>query len=285
MKISTEIGSFRFYSDDNRKILKLLKDSGFTAYDFSMFQDVLRDRLIDGDDYKAKAKELREYANEIGIECNQTHAPFPTVIKGDEAYNERIFSQIVRAIEVSGILGAKVCVVHPCNDYTAEENAVFYRRIEPYARKAGVKIGLENMWNWNRQLGKVASAACSHSKDFLDHLSLLDKDIFVACLDIGHAEMKDLQTSAVEMIETLKDRLQALHIHDNDCIHDYHELPYSRSIAFAPILEALKEINYRGDVTLEAVNFMVRFPLELYPQAARFMAEVAYSLKNRLEAD
>ena len=285
MKISTETGSFRLYSEDNRKILRLLKDSGFTAYDFSMFKGELKDRLIDSEDYALRAKELREYADGIGLDCNQTHAPFPTAVKGDDAYNEWIFPQIVRAIEVSGILGAKICVVHPCNDYTAEENAALYRRFEPYARKARVKIGLENMWNWDRQAGHASPAACSSHGDFLAHLSLLDKDVFVACLDIGHAEMKGLQTSAVEMIETLKDNLQALHIHDNDRLNDNHELPYSRAVEFAPILEALKKIGYRGDVTLESSSFMVRYPLELYPPAARFMAEVAASLKNRLESD
>ena len=63
MKISTETGSFRLYSEDNRKILRLLKDSGFTAYDFSMFKGELKDRLIDSDDYALRAKELTRITN------------------------------------------------------------------------------------------------------------------------------------------------------------------------------------------------------------------------------
>ena len=107
MEISTEIGSFRRYGT-NREILRLLKDSGFTAYDFSMFRGTLKDRLIDSENYREDAKALREYADSIGLRCNQAHAPFPTARKGNESYNESAFPEIARAIEVSGILGAKV---------------------------------------------------------------------------------------------------------------------------------------------------------------------------------
>ena len=215
MEISTEIGSFRRYGT-NREILRLLKDSGFTAYDFSMFRGTLKDRLIDSENYREDAKALREYADSIGLRCNQAHAPFPTARKGNESYNESAFPEIARAIEVSGILGAKVCVVHPCNDYTAEENASLYRRFEPYARRAGVKIGVENMWNWDDKAGHACAAACSSPDSYLAHLALLDEEVFTACLDIGHAEMAGLGTSAPEMIAALGRRLGAMHLHDND---------------------------------------------------------------------
>lgn len=283
MEISTEIGSFRRYGT-NREILRLLKDSGFTAYDFSMFRGTLKDRLIDSENYREGAKALREYADSIGLRCNQAHAPFPTARKGNESYNESAFPEIARAIEVSGILGAKVCVVHPCNDYTAEENASLYRRFGPYARRAGVKIGVENMWNWDDKAGHACAAACSSPDSYLAHLALLDEEVFTACLDIGHAEMAGLGTSAPEMIAALGRRLGAMHLHDNDRLHDSHTLPYMGSVVFPAIIDALKAIGYRGDVTLEADQFLRGFPLELYPSAARLMADVAKSFRSALTA-
>lgn len=284
MYISTEINSFKAVGD-NRKILKMLKDAGFTAYDFSMFNGSLADEILYAQDYIERAKAFRAYADEIGLPCNQAHAPFPTAKKGDAQYNEKTFPVIVRALEISGILGAKVCVVHPCNDYTAEENAELYRAFEPYARKAGVKIGVENMWNcvnWGTPEFRATSAACSHHDDFKAHLELLPEDVFVACLDIGHAEMTGLDTSAVQMIETLGNKLQALHIHDNDKVHDSHRLPYTGDVAFREILEALEKIGYTGDVTLEADMFARKFPLELYPQAMKLMAETADYMRRTL---
>jgi sugar phosphate isomerase/epimerase len=179
-------------------------------------------------------------------------------------------------------LGAKVCVVHPCNDYTAEENASLYRKLEPYAREAHVKIGVENMWNWNGKEGHACAAACSCHDDFRAHLSLLSQDVFVACLDIGHSEMKGLETSAPQMILALGDRLQAIHLHDNDRLNDSHALPYTMSIDFSAIIVALKKIGYQGDVTLEADSFIRKYPRELYPAAARFMAEVADDFRQKL---
>lgn len=281
MYISTEINSFAKLGD-NRKIIKLLKDVGFTAYDYSMFYGSLADEVLYADNYIERAKEFRAYADGIGLPCNQAHAPFPTARKGDEEYNKKAFADICRAIEVSGILGAKVCVVHPCNDYTAEENAELYKRFEPIARKAGVKIGLENMWNWKSGAMHACAAACSQHDDFRKHLELLPSDVFVACLDIGHAEMAGLDTDAVRMIKTLNERLEAIHLHDNDCIHDNHALPYSLHIDFEAVIAAMKEIGYMGDITLESDTYVRKFPLELYPQAASFMAAVANDFKEKI---
>ena len=291
MYISTEIDSFRKYGDDYN-VLRMLKDAGFTAYDFSMFNPgwLEPNLIVGGDDYLERAKALRAYADGIGLPCNQAHAPFPTCLDNrvsyegvDNAeYNARAKMEIRRAIEVAGILGAKVCVVHPCNDYTPEENALLYREFEPVARKAGVKIGVENMWNWEHGEAHASAAACSHHDNFKAHMDLLPKDVFVACLDIGHAEMAGLDTDLVQMIERLGEDLQALHIHDNDRVRDEHCLPFTRRISFEGMLDALKRIGYKGDITMEACYAVKKFPLELYPACARLMADIGKYMRDRL---
>lgn len=278
MLISTEIGSLNKLGSV-QDILKTLKESGFTAYDYSFCNPIANDVLY-ADNYKEKAQEIRDFADAIGLPCNQTHAPFPTARKGQEDYNQEIFPVVARSIEISGILGAKVCVVHPCNYYTAEENCELYKSFEPYARKAGVKIGVENMWNWAN--GGVVSAACSHHDDFRKHLDMLPKDVFVACLDIGHAEMGGLNTSAVQMIETLNERLEAIHLHDVDLINDNHSLPYTQKIDFDGVIKAMKKVGYKGDITLEAINFFRPLPVELLPVASKYAAEVARYFANSI---
>ena len=145
MKISTEINSFRKLGD-NKKVIKLLKDSGFDAYDFTMFFGGLADEWLQSDDYLREAKEFRAYADAIGIECNQAHAPYPTAIDEEHTrmgmnaaeYNPFAYEKICRAIEVAGVLGAKIIVVHPWNCYTKEQNAKLYLSFESVARKVGV---------------------------------------------------------------------------------------------------------------------------------------------------
>lgn len=286
MKVSTSTGPFVRFGD-MKQIVKLLSENGFTAYDCHMFRE--NQPAFFADDYLAWAKDLRAYADEIGIPCNQSHAPFPSIIKGNDEYNEKTFPLLIRALEVSGVLGAEVCVIHPCNDYTAEENAEFYKKLEPYARQYGVKIGVENMWNWwkwDRKDGHVLPAACSHQDDFLKHLQLLNSDVFVACVDIGHAEMMHAYgTNAVKIIETLGDRVQAMHLHDVDLVNDLHTTPFNSKIDYAPIIAALKKVGYKGDITLEAGAPAGRVPVELMPAATRYMAEVATYFKMQIEKE
>ncbi len=275
MYISTEIHSFRAYGD-NFQILALLKEAGFDAYDYSMFHaSYAYKEVLSAEDYIERAKEFRSYADGLGLVCNQAHAPFISGRMGQEAYNEEFIRIVCRAIEVAAILGAKLIVVHPWNHCNAEENAKLYRLYEDTARKAGIKIGVENMWNWKEGEETACAAACSHHDDFKAHLDLLPKDVFAACVDIGHAEMAGLDTSSVQMLQTLGDRVEALHIHDNDLIHDSHALPFMGKIDFLGVINALKKIAYQGDITMEADRFIHRFPLELYPQGARLLAETA----------
>ncbi len=289
MYISTEINSFKAVGD-NRKILKLLKDVGFDAYDFSMFYGSLAEEITDADDYIDRAKAFRAYADDLGLVCNQAHAPFPSATSDEyprfgmttEEYNAYAYKKITRAIEVAGVLGAKIIVVHPWNCYTPEENVALYRGFEETARKAGVKIGVENMWNWEKGAPTASPAACSHHDDFKAHMQLLEQDLYVACVDIGHAEMAGLDTDAATMIQTLGSYVQALHIHDNDLVHDTHALPYTLNVDFKKVLDALKKINYQGDITLEADTFIGKFPLELYPQAAKLMAEAADYMRKKI---
>lgn len=277
MKISINTMVLNKCKDDKERI-KLLKDAGFDAYDYSMCD---RDFRVDGlaDDYVEKAKELRRCADEIGIECNQSHAPFPTFLIGNEEYNKEVFPYIVRAIEVTSILGGSMCVVHPCNDASPERNAEFYNSLLPYAKKFNVKIGLENMWNWSN--GHASDAACSNPQNFNTHLKLLDNEWFVANLDIGHSEMFGLNTTAVEMIRELKDNLYGLHIHDNNKERDLHAVPYSVYIDFDAMCEGLKECEYKGDVTLEVD--LHNTPSEMYPTVTKYMADVAKRLKRHIE--
>ncbi len=285
MLTSTQISSYRRLGD-LKTVVCTLQDAGFEAYDFSMFLGGPSDEILLADDYVERARAFRAFADSIGMPCNQTHAPFATAKKGNEEYNDKMRPIIQRAIEVSGILGAKVCVVHPCNDYTPEENAEMYKRdFEEVARRAGVKIGVENMWNHHPDdYNKFAAAACSQHDNFKRHMELLPADVFVACLDIGHCYLEGMESDAVQMIDALGDRLQAIHLHDVNFKKDSHSIPYMQNIDYEPIIEAFRRNGYRGDITLEASGYSSKFPVELLPAMARFSAQIAAYFKERVLA-
>ena len=262
MKTSTQIEVASSMVGEERAVA-LVAEAGFDAWDFSMFPMANYDwgekrivpkhhPLYDGD-YLAFSRKLKQIGLDHGIVCNQSHAPFPSKVPGMEPY-------LKRAIECTAEAGGKICVIHPDNNSDPQRNAEMYFSLLPFAKACGVKIATENMWNWDDAKNEASPAACSDPSSFLAHLDAVNDPFLVACLDIGHAEMRGLHTSAVEMIHALgPDHLQALHIHDNDRWHDNHQLPFTMQIEFPPIVRALKEIGYRGDFTLEADNYLHAF--------------------------
>jgi sugar phosphate isomerase/epimerase len=278
MKISTEIGSTANHVGEE-KAIELLAKAGFDCWDFSMFemvrinwstmQIIENDHPLNGNQWRDFAKKLRHVADECGIECNQSHAPFPSLIVG--------MDYLKRAIECTAIAGGKICIIHPGNNQSAEENAEMYGKLLPFAKEHGVKIATENMWNWESGASHSSPAACSTSEDFCKHIDIVNDPYLVACLDLGHAEMQGSGSGAPNMIRALGPRLQALHIHDNDCLGDSHQIPFSMKIDFGAIAKALKDINYQGELTLEADRFLQAYNKD---NVAQGTVELAKSVRR-----
>lgn len=285
MKTSTEIGSSARIIGEERAIEYIAK-AGFDAWDFSMAAmckyDWENHRLLEnphplaGKDYLAYARKLKQIGLDNGIVCNQSHAPAPSRFPEIRAYYKR-------AIECTAEAGGKICVIHPDNDKSPDENAEMYSELLPFAKECNVKIAAENMWNWDNEKGHSSFAACATPDSFCAHLDAVDDEYFVACLDIGHAEMKGSETTAVEMIKALGSRLQALHIHDNDKLNDLHLIPFSVNINFADIVKALKEIKYDGYFTLEASYYLKEYTKENVFEGIKRMADSARKLSDMYE--
>jgi sugar phosphate isomerase/epimerase len=258
MKISTEIASIA-EKVGMEKAVELCAKAGFDAWDFSMFDmcrmdwetglPVQSEKPLNARNYLKFARKLKKIGLDNGIVCNQSHAPFPVEVPA-------IRSSLKLAIECTAEAGGEICVIHPDDNKTAEENAEMYLELLPFAKSCGVKIATENMWNWDGSKGESSFAACATGEDFKKHIDIIHDDFFVACLDLGHAEMRGSGDGAVNMIRALGHRIQALHIHDNDRWHDYHQIPFSMNIDFGAIVKALQEIHYEGYFTLEEDAFL-----------------------------
>ena len=285
MKISTEIGSAASLIGEEKAIEYIAK-AGFDAWDFSMSsmcqydwqaRKVLEnDHPFLGEDYLSFARKLKQVGVDNGIVCNQSHAPFPTGC-------EKIRSYFKRSIECTAEAGGQICVIHPDNDKSPEENAEMYWELLPFAKECGIKIAAENMWNWNPEKNSASFAACATPESFCAHLDAVHDDAFVACLHIGHAEMRGSDTSAVQMIQALGEKLQALHIHDNDQWHDLHQIPFSMKIDFNGVVRALKEIRYAGYFTLEADQFLKNYTSQNIFEGIKQLAGAAKRLADMVE--
>ena len=258
MRTSTEIGSVAKLIGEE-KAIELYAKAGFDGWDFSLAAPYLckhhyfTNSWIDGlygSDYLKIARQLKQVGLDNGIVCNQSHAPFPF-------YGKDIRTYIMRAIECTAEAGGEICVVHPNNQLGPEENATLYATLLPFAKEHGVKLAAENMYDWDSGQDHAVFASCATAEGFREVLDAVDDDYLVACLDIGHAEMEYISgnSGAANMVHALGKKLQCLHIHDNDKWHDSHQIPFSMSIDFAPIVKALKDIGYDGWFTMEAGCF------------------------------
>lgn len=282
MKISTEIiSAYRIVGEE--KAVETIAKAGFDAWDFSIScmcdydydRNTMSGRFL-GNDYLKIARRLRQIGEDCGIYCNQSHAPNPS----DWAC---VRSTLKRALECTAEAGGKYCIIHPCCQGTLEENVEMYQELLPFAKECGVKMATENMFGWDYEANIATFAPCATPASFNEHLDGVDDPFLVACLDIGHAEMRGSGTTAAEMVKALGSRLHSLHIHDNDKHDDFHQIPFSMNIDFVPIVKALKEIGYSGEFTLEASAYLRAYDQNTVLEGATRLAQSARRLADMFE--
>lgn len=270
------------------KALEIISETGFDAYDYSMFCMQNNNDILNTDDYKNHIAKLKETAKQCGISCAQAHAPFPSATN-DDMYNKIIFDKILRSIEIAGELGAKCIIVHPKHalEYLYnkqalyETNMEFYNSLIPYAQNAGVKIAIENMFGWDANREVICDAVCSHAEEFCKYVDDLNSPWITVCLDIGHCSV--VGDDPANMIIKLGKRIEALHVHDNRYKSDDHLIPYAGKLDWHSITSALAQIGYSGYFTFETDNFYNSMDDSFIPTATRFLHDTGRHLISLIE--
>lgn len=287
MLLSTTIDQLNSKLGDEGAV-KLLKDAGFDAYDYCFYWHKPEEDAVLREDFRKYFENLKEYADSLGIVCNQAHARFSTSRYGEDEWNKKQYELILRDIEAASILGAKAIVVHPVHtnypfEGMYERNMEFYSGLIPYCEKFGIKVALENMWHTDPKRGYIIADACNGAENFVKYFDGLNNSkCFTACLDLGHSALVGEEPQ--DAIRILGKRIGALHVHDVNYVRDCHTLPFLEKLEWDKIVTALAEVGYDGDLTFEANNFFAGFPNELLPDAAKLMASVGrYLIKEIAE--
>ena len=195
----------------------------------------------------------------------------------------------VRSLEFSSLLGAEAAIVHPIQDpahklgdkSVYERNMDYFRYLLPYCEKYNIKIAIENMCKTNPKSGVVLDGVCAHPIEFMKYIDDLDSEYATGCLDTGHCAATG--RDPYDLLRIMGgDRITCLHIHDNDFKSDMHYLPYTVSHDWEEFCKALAEINYKGNFTLEASNFIVKFPEEFIPTALKFEYDVSKFMVDKI---
>ena len=265
------------------KAVEMIARAGFDAVDLSMFyEDSTQWMFAPG--FESRILAAKKVAEENGVYFNQAHAPFPTVKANDEEYNRVNLPRVIRSIEIAGMAGVKNIVVHPVvfPENQKENNLKMYMDLLPHAKRAGVKIAVENMWGRDPRRGIIVKNVCSDAAELADYADALPAEWFTVCLDIGHVGLVgEYEAPTIEALGA--DRLTCVHIHDNDYIHDSHVAPFTMKLPWEQIAAAFAKIGYRGDITLEADNTLTPLPPALYDAGLRFMHAAGRQLIRMIE--
>lgn len=166
----------------------------------------------------------------------------------NKAIREASYSEYMKAIQFASMIGASHVVIHPGFCFSpvfdkklAQQRATDYiKRLCEIAKPLNVKLAIENV-------GYNGSSIFTQN-EFISFLENMD-EIAGYLIDIGHAHLNEWDIPQV--LKDLKNRILALHIHDNDGTSDDH-LPIGEgTIQWKEIFEAINELSTDCQLILE----------------------------------
>lgn len=253
----------------DKKALEIAAKIGADAVDFSLDikNDYRNKDSIYSEDEEAVIsyyKDLKEYADNLGLIISQTHgrhSGFKNIKEEDDALVENSRLDCL----ATATLGAPVCVIHNSTSiYMGADpdpklmhtlSFDMYSRIIPFAKQYEIKIATETF----------GDAVAYNSCDFFGNIEEFEKaynridevaelrDYFAVCVDTGHSNkaMRYGNPTPAEVIRRLGSKVEVLHLNDNDTFIDQHKIPMTGVIDWNEVFNALDEINYNGVYNME----------------------------------
>ena len=224
------------------KAAELVAKAGFTMLDYTP--------RIEQDNWEAQMKEAARIFAANGLTVHQTHAPFNRYGR----YGDRHILCMDRCAEATAFLQADFMVAHgdefdfEHQSFTSEAALAYnHQYFLPYverAAKEGYKVAFETVFeDWDRR--RFSAPA----EELLALIRSYDSESAVCCWDFGHGHVS-FKRRAPELIRKFGALIQCTHLHDNTG-RDSHQMPLTGAIDWPATVAALKEIGYRGVLSVE----------------------------------
>jgi sugar phosphate isomerase/epimerase len=279
MRLSTMTNIHQIYLDDDyyfstAECIRACAAAGFKIMDLSLSGITQPGRYLhEENSHFAWLEGVRAAMADTGVVFSQSHSVFygSGYLPGSPEYDSYL-QNIKSNIKLSGLLGIPWTVVHPLNGKNLEgkphdeiigANVDFCRSLLDDMHENHVGVSIENM------IHEPFTSADS----LLELLDAIDGgNDFGICWDTGHANLS--KQDQPKSILKLGNRLKMTHIADNRGNFDDHLLPYSGTVDWAPLVDAMKNSGYGGDFNYEVHNASRNYPISL---RSRFL-KLAYDI-------
>lgn len=234
----------------------------------------------------------REAAEKYGLSFVQAHAPFPNY-NADPGMQEYVRQSVEKSIMLCGYLHCPRLVVHGGSRPYLERmnqqeerafNLDMYSSLIPMLKKHHVVCCLENLFSRYRE--RIMESVCGDPHDAIFYVDTLNRmageHCFGFCLDTGHVNL--LSRDIYSVIMLLGDRIEALHINDNNGLEDEHLFPYMGTICWERFLQGLRDIGYAHDLSFETFHGLDTFDAELAPQLLDLLYATGAMFRRRIHA-
>lgn len=274
MKIGIRPDTYDRWGDD--RYIKM-KEHGYSCADYVMVNTDIPIYHCSEEEFKAYILRDKELAHAAGIEITQVHGPFRMPAKDLEPEDraERM-EKMKRSIYAAALLECKYWVVHPLMPYGVTDletgdaektwaiNVEFMKELLEVAKEYDVTICLENM--------PYTGFSMAAPKDIYRFVSFMDDENFKMCLDTGHANVFP-DVNPPDIVRKFGKVIRVLHIHDNNGRMDQHQMPYNGNIDWKDFYNALIEVGFEGDFSLETEPSR-RLPTPIYEEMCAIMVKV-----------
>jgi sugar phosphate isomerase/epimerase len=206
---------------------------------------VVRDKIV-----KLPCDRVKEILCEYNLLTDCYHSAFGSHIdlaNDSPAVRQASMDILTREAEFARDLGVHMMVTHPAASQIALPSARdnFMRSVERLIRVMEdfeMRALLENLPPAYNYGGKIETLSQDVRSFQSEHLGI--------CLDVGHANMRHDQHVPEQILST-KGYIHYVHASDNDREADQHLLPMTGKTPWEDVVEALKEIEYKGTFCLE----------------------------------
>ncbi|MCQ2382477.1 MAG: sugar phosphate isomerase/epimerase [Clostridia bacterium] len=212
-----------------------------------------------------------DLCKELGLKILFAHFEYKEInniwIEGESG--DKLVKKYLQNLDECKLNGIDMVCMHLTSKYIAPDpNNLGIQRLQTiidYAEKLGIKIAFEN----------------TKIHGYLEYVfnRIKNKNAGI-CYDAGHCHCHFHDKFSWEKF---KNKIFAVHLHDNDQSKDQHLLPFDGTIDWQKLVNNLKETNYNGPVILESCyqNQYLNMPLLEFYKLSLEKAKKIYNLQNK----